>query len=422
VLFDVTVVGLGFVGLPLAREACAAGLRTAGLDERQDVVDGLRAGRSHVTDVSDDDMRAANAAGFVASTDPEILAKSDVVVICVPTPLFDDGGPDLSAVRAAATEVGRRLRPGVLVILESTSYPGTTDGVVRPMLESASSLVAGRDFHLAFSPDRIDPGNRRFGLADTPKIVGGQTPECAAAASAFYRRFVSAVVQAKGTREAELAKILENTYRNVNIALVNEIARHAHHLGIDMWDALRCAATKPFGFQAFHPGPGPGGHCIPVDPNYFSHLVRRNGGMFRMLETAQEINRGMPRYVVERLILLLNRRKRTVNGASVLLLGVTYKPNVADQRGAAAWEVARRLRALGALLSYHDPYIPHWNVDSVAVTRESDPEEAVRRADLTVLLQDHAVYDPQALATAATLMFDACGGTRGFGADTVELL
>jgi len=422
VLYDVCVVGLGYAGLPLAREACGAGLQAAGLDIRPDIVAALRDGRSHVGDVSDSDVRAMNASGFLPSTDPEVVAKSDVIVICVPTPLAADGRPDLSAVVAAARTVGSHLRRQTLVILESTSYPGTTDDVVRPVLECASQLVAGQDFGLAFSPERIDPGNQRFGLATTAKIVGGHTPACAAAAAAFYQRFVPSVVQAKGTREAELAKIIENTYRNVNIALVNEIARHAHDLGIDVWDAIRCAATKPFGFQPFYPGPGPGGECIPVDPNYFSHVVRTRGGVFRMQETAREINLGMPRYVVERVGLLLNRRGRTVNGAAVLLLGVTYKPNVADQRGAACWEVARRLIGLGAVVSYHDPYVSEWELDGAPVGRQADACSAAARADLTILLQDHAAYDPRALATSARLLFDACGATRGFSAGNVEVL
>jgi UDP-N-acetyl-D-glucosamine dehydrogenase len=420
--FDVAVVGLGYVGMSLVHRASVAGLRVAGLDVRQDVVDGLRAGRSHVDDVSGDDLQAINAAGFVASADPEVLAEAAVVAICVPTPLTADGGPDLSAVCAAAGTVGRYLRPGILVILESTSHPGTTDEVVRPILETTSSLRAGRDFALAFSPERIDPGNRRFNLETTPKIVGGHSPACAAAAAGFYQRFVQTVVRAKGTREAELAKIIENTYRNVNIALVNEIARLAHDLGIDVWDALHCAATKPFGFQPFYPGPGPGGHCIPVDPGYFSYLVRANGGAFRLLDVAQEVNRGMPRYVVERASLQLNRRRKSVNGSGILLLGVTYKPNVSDQRGAASWEVAGRLLAMGAALSYHDPYVPKWEVAGVTIPRQQDLVAALREADLTILLQDHAAYDPQTLTTSAGLLFDACGCTRGFAGENVEVL
>jgi len=420
--FDVAVVGLGYVGMSLVHQASLAGLRVAGLDVRPEVVDGLRAGRSHVDDVSDDDLRAVNAAGFVASVDPVPLGEAAVVVICVPTPLTADGGPDLSAVCAAARTVGQYLRPGMLVILESTSHPGTTDEVVRPILEGGSSLRAGRDFALAFSPERIDPGNRRFNLVTTPKIVGGHSPRCAAAAAAFYQRFVHTVVQAKGTREAELAKIIENTYRNVNIALVNEIARLAHDLGIDVWDALHCAATKPFGFQPFYPGAGPGGHCIPVDPGYFSYLVRTNGGVFRLLDVAQEINRGMPRYVVERASLQLNRQRMSVKGSGVLLLGVTYKPNISDQREAPAWEVASRLLAMGAVLSYHDPYVPKWEVAGVTIPRQPDLEVALREADLSILLQDHAVYDPQTLVTSASLLFDACGSTRGFAGENVEVL
>jgi len=422
VRFDVVVIGLGYVGMSLVRQASAAGLQVAGLDVRSEVVGGLLSGTSHVDDVSDDDLYEILSTGFVATTEPAILTQADVAVVCVPTPLTADGRPDLSALCAAAATLGDRLRPSTLVIVESTSYPGTTDEVVRPILETASGLVAGRDFQLAFSPERIDPGNQRFTMATTPKIVGGHTPACAAAATRFYRRFVHSVVQAKGTREAELAKIIENTYRAVNIALANEVALLAHQLAVDVWDSLRCAASKPFGFQAFYPGPGPGGHCIPVDPNYFTHLARMNGGIFRLAELAQDINASMPRYVVERVGLLLNQRKRTVNGSAILLLGVTYKPNVSDQRGAAAWEIVRRLRRLGAAVSYHDPYVPAWEVDGLPLPRRHDLEPALRDADLAILLQNHASYDAQTLAASASLLFDACGGTHGFTAETIDML
>ena len=256
----------------------------------------------------------------------------DVIVICVPTPLSEADGPDLSAVRAAARTAGRLLRPGTLVSLESTTYPGTTDEIVRPLLEKASGLAAGVDFALVFSPERIDPGNPEYGLANTPKIVGGVTPACAEAAAAFYGQVCEQVVRAASAREAEMAKLLENTYRHVNIALVNEMAIFCRELDIDLHDAIRCAATKPFGFQPFYPGPGVGGHCIPIDPNYLSYKVRTLGYPFRFVELAQEINSRMPGYVTERAAELLNRGARPVNGARVLLLGVTYKKDIADQR------------------------------------------------------------------------------------------
>ncbi|MEQ7011415.1 nucleotide sugar dehydrogenase, partial [Actinopolymorpha sp. B17G11] len=351
---DLAVVGLGYVGLPLVREGCRAGLRVVGLDVSDRVIAGLSSGRSHVDDICDADIAAILAAGFTVTSDEAVLATAETVVICVPTPLDEDGGPDLAAVTLAAEMVARQLRRGMLVVLESTTYPGTTDEVVRPILEK-SGLVAGTDFALAFSPERIDPGNPTYGLRNTPKVVGGHTPACTARAEEFYGKICDHVVRAKGTREAEMAKLLENTYRHVNIALVNEMAIFCHELGIDLRDAIAAAATKPFGFQAFHPGPGVGGHCIPIDPNYLSYKVKRLGYPFRFVELAQEINQRMPAYVAQRVQDLVNDAGKSVKGSTILILGVTYKPNVADQRESPARPVARRLRRMGAHLTFHDP-------------------------------------------------------------------
>ncbi|MFD0904039.1 nucleotide sugar dehydrogenase [Actinomadura sediminis] len=419
---DLVVIGLGYVGLPLVREACRAGLRVGGLDLDERVVEGLRAGRSHVDDVSPEEVAEMLAAGFAPSTSEDVLDGAPAVVICVPTPLSPEGGPDLTAVRGAAGAVSRHLAPGALVVLESTTYPGTTEEVVRPILEE-SGRIAGKDFHLAFSPERIDPGNPVYGVRNTPKIVGGLTPACASAAAAFYGKFVERVVQAKGTREAEMAKLLENTYRHVNIALVNEMAVFCNELGIDLWDAIDCAATKPFGFQAFRPGPGVGGHCIPIDPNYLSYKVRSLGYPFRFVELAQEINDRMPRYVAERAQQLLNREGRALKGAKVLLLGVTYKADIADQRESPARPVARRLARLGADLAFHDPYVSGWEVDGTAVRDAGDDlPAALAEADLAIVLADHADYDPGTLARHARLLFDTRGRTRGVDRETVELL
>ncbi|MGW1973924.1 nucleotide sugar dehydrogenase, partial [Streptomyces tubercidicus] len=327
----------------------------------------------------------------------ECLADAQTVIICVPTPLSADGGPDLTAVTGAGEAIAARLRPGVLVVLESTTYPGTTDEVLRPILER-SGLRAGRDFALAFSPERIDPGNKNFGLRDTPKIVGGHTPECAARAVAFYSKVVDTVVQAKGTREAEMAKLLENTYRHVNIALVNELAILCRELDVDIWNAIDCAATKPFGFQAFRPGAGVGGHCIPIDPNYLSYKIRTLGYEFRFVELAREINHRMPEYVVRRAQDLLNDAGKPVHGSRVLLLGVTYKPDIADQRETPAVPVARLLRKLGADVTYHDPFVDAWQVDGLPVPRAGELNSALREHDLTILLQDHSGYDLQDVA------------------------
>jgi UDP-N-acetyl-D-glucosamine dehydrogenase len=420
---DVLVIGLGYVGLPLAVQAARAGFRVTGFDTSAGITRALNAGRSHVDDVTGDEVAAARDQGFAATADPAELEPQDVIVICVPTPLSEADGPDLSAVRAAAQTAGRLLRPGTLVSLESTTYPGTTDEIVRPLLEKASGLAAGVDFALVFSPERIDPGNPAYGLVNTPKIVGGITPACTEAAAAFYGRVCEQLVRAASAREAEMAKLLENTYRHVNIALVNEMAIFCRELDIDLHDAIRCAATKPFGFQPFYPGPGVGGHCIPIDPNYLSYKVRTLGYPFRFVELAQEINSRMPGYVTERAAELLNRGARPVNGARVLLLGVTYKRDIADQRESPARPIARKLRARGASVAYHDPYVPSWQVDGTDVPRAGDLAAAVAAADLVILLQAHQDYDLPQIAATARLLLDTRGAvSRTPAASHIETL
>jgi nucleotide sugar dehydrogenase len=411
------VVGLGYVGLPLAQAAVAAGLRVAGLDTDVVAVEGLNAGRSHIDDASDDDISAMLAGGFVATTDASCVAGAGAVVVTVPTPLqADSPAPDLSAIRAAAATVGEHLRPGTLVVLESTTYPGTTDEVVRPLLE-AGGLAAGADFHLAYSPERIDPGNPTFTVANTPKIVGGLTPAGTEAARRLYATFVDTVVATSGVREAEMAKLLENTYRHVNIALVNEMAVFCDELGIDLWAAIAAADTKPFGFAAFYPGPGVGGHCIPIDPNYLSYKVRTLGYPFRFVELAQEVNARMPAYTVSRAQRLLNDHAKPVRNSNVLLLGVTYKPDIADERESPAAPIARRLAELGADLSYHDPHVPTWRLEGHTYQSAADLEAAVADADLVILLQPHSAYDLDTIAKQATLLLDTGGTLTGAGVE-----
>ena len=406
---DVLVIGLGYVGLPLAIAAARSGFRVTGLDLNAEIVAGLMAGRSHVDDVTGDEVAEMLSHGFRATADEAAVEPQDVIVICVPTPLSEASGPDLSAVRAATATAGRLLKAGTLVSLESTTYPGTTEEVLGPLLEKASGLTAGIDFWLAFSPERIDPGNPVYGFRNTPKIVGGLTPSCTDAAEAFYARVCDQVIRAKSAREAEMAKLLENTYRHVNIALVNEMAIFCRELDVDLWDAIRCAATKPFGFQPFYPGPGVGGHCIPIDPNYLSYKVRTLGYPFRFVELAQEINSRMPGYVTDRAAELLNRHAKAVNGAKVLLLGVTYKRDIADQRESPARPLARKLLARGAQVSYHDPYVPSWQIDGQPIPRAGDLHAALADADLVILLQAHQAYNPAQLTQASRLLLDTRG-------------
>lgn len=407
---DLVVVGQGYVGLPLAQAAIAKGLTVVGLDRSQAVVDALNAGSSHIDDVSDDELAVMLQGGYTASTDASVQARAKAIVICVPTPLGEAGGPDLAAVIGASHAAGRHLQRGALVVLESTTYPGTTEEVVAPILREESGLEAGVDFHLAFSPERVDPGNPVYGIVNTPKVVGGLTPACTAAAKALYSQFIDTIVEAKGTREAEMAKLLENTYRHVNIALVNEMAVFCRELGVDLWDAINLAKTKPFGYQAFYPGPGVGGHCIPIDPNYLSYKVRTLGYPFRFVELAQEINNRMPEYVVTRAMAKLNANGLALSRARVLLLGVTYKPDIADQRESPSTPVARKLLAAGAELAYHDPHVPAWSVGTEQVERVTELETA--KADLIVLLTNHAEYQAEALPEGVPVL-DTRGALRG---------
>lgn len=414
----VTIVGQGYVGLPLAQAAARAGWKVWGLDTKSDTVDALNAGHSHVDDLSDEEIKEMISQGYEATTDPTCISNSQYIVVCVPTPLGEAGSPDLRAVEAATTTVGRHIQKGATYILESTTYPGTTDNVCVPLLEGHSQMKAGEDFHVAYSPERVDPGSKKFGINNTPKLVGGIDDASTESAEAFYGDFVEQVVAVKGTKEAETAKLLENTFRHVNIALVNEMAQFCHELGIDIWEVINGAATKPFGFMRFTPGPGVGGHCIPIDPNYLSYEVRKELGYpFRFVELAQEINNSMPTYVVSRASRLLNEEKKALNGAKVLLLGVTYKPNIADQRQSPAVPVAARFLDYGAELKYHDPFVAEWNVSDdpssreILIKREEDLDQAVAEADLVVLLQPHSVYDIDELAHASNIFFDTVGAT-----------
>ncbi|WP_433891886.1 nucleotide sugar dehydrogenase [Streptomyces sp. CA-111067] len=416
---DLAVLGLGRTGLPLAQAATAAGVGVIGYDPDPAVAADINAGRVPPGSLAAADLRRMLAGGFRASAEPSVLGRVRTAVICAPTPPGEDRALDLTQVAAAARALAAQLRPHTTVVLESAVYPGTTEGFLRPLLE-AHGLRAGRDFHLAYSPSRFDAGNRDFQLANTPKVVGGCTPACTEAAAAFYGRFTERIVRARGPREAEAVKLLETNYRHVNIAFANEMAVYCHDLGVDLWDVIRCAETKPFGFQAFRPGPGVGGPAPALDPNATPLFAaapaehgrpRTLGHPLRMVELAQEVNGRMPRYVVQRAAALLNEHGKSLRGARVLLLGVTYKADLADQEGAPAREIGTRLIDLGAQLGYHDPYVPQWRVLDRPVPRADSLWEAAAEADLTVLLQHHRTYDLQGLAVKAQLLLDTRGAT-----------
>jgi len=407
----VVVIGQGYVGLPLAQELTKAGFVTVGLDLNNAIVEGLNSGSSHVDDLSDSAVSSMIASGYIASSSESVIADADVIVICVPTPLGEGGGPDLKAVEGAVKSVGRFLSSGALVVLESTTYPGTTDNLVMPLLESFGHEL-DKDFFLAFSPERIDPGNKTYNLRNTPKVVGGVSPESTRRAVDFYESVVERVVPVKSAKEAETAKLLENTYRHVNIALVNEMAKFCHELDIDLWEVIRAAKTKPFGFQAFFPGPGVGGHCIPIDPKYLSYEVERSLGYpFRFVELAQEINNSMPRYIVSRLADALNDNGLPLKGTRILLLGVTYKADISDQRESPAVAVDQMLREKGSIVEFHDPYVVQWSRDGLVTERVGDLDRSITEAHAVVLLQNHSVYDIDALAENSSIFFDTRGAT-----------
>jgi UDP-N-acetyl-D-glucosamine dehydrogenase len=416
----VVVAGLGYVGLPLAMRAVQAGHRVVGYDTDAGRVKLLGAGESYIEDVPPGQLIAALESGaFRPSSEIRACAGFDVAVITVPTPL-QDGLPDLTYIEAAARTLARYLRRGSTVIVESTSYPGTTQEQVLPWLENGSGLIAGADFHLGYSPERVDPGNGAWTLANTPKIVSGIDADSLAAVQAFYRGIVDQTVPVSSPREAELAKIIENTFRHVNIALVNELAMFAHDLGINVWEAIDAASTKPFGFMPFTPGPGVGGHCLPIDPSYLSWRVERAlGQSFRFVELANDINGHMPDYVVRRLMMAFNTRGRPVNGSRILLLGLAYKKNTGDARESPAVRVAQLLKAMGADVRAADPHVVETGaVDSVLARVEPSPQE-ISRADAVVLLTDHDAFDVDAISRHARYVLDC---RRVLAGENVETL
>ncbi|HEV2068358.1 MAG TPA: nucleotide sugar dehydrogenase [Acidimicrobiales bacterium] len=402
----VVVVGQGYVGLPLAMRAVKAGFSVVGYDTDEDRIKRLAAGESYVEDITTEALAAALRSGrYRPSSRAGDCGGFDVAVVTVPTPLRE-GNPDLSFIESAAALLAPYLSPGSTVVLESTTYPGTTEELFGPILEEGSGLVVGRDFSLGYSPERIDPGNPTWGLANTPKVVSGVDQASLQAVQGFYDRIVERTVAVSGCKEAELTKLLENTFRHVNVALVNELAMFAADLGIDVWEAIDAASTKPFGYMRFTPGPGVGGHCLPIDPSYLSWRVRRSlGQSFRFVELANDVNDHMPDYVVRRIGAALNRNRQAVNGSRVLLLGLAYKRNTSDARESPALVVAERLLSLGADVRAADPHVAEGHIDT-RVSRVEVSEEELAAADAVVLLVDHDDFDLDAVVTHAGYVLD----------------
>lgn len=399
------VIGQGYVGLPLSVRATEMGYRVIGVDLNEDRISRLKAGLSYVEDVSAARVRSLLESGrFLPTTDYGDCADFDIAVITVPTPLRE-GLPDLAFIEESGRALAPYVRVGCTVVLESTTYPGTTEELLAPILEAASGLRAGRDFYLGYSPERIDPGNPTFGFANTPKVVSGVTDASCRAVQHFYDTLIDRTVPVSSCKVAELTKLLENTFRHVNIALVNELAMFAHDLGIDVWETLDASSTKPFGFMRFTPGPGVGGHCLPIDPSYLSWDVKRRlGTTFRFVELANDVNDHMPVYVVRRITALLNKDRKAVNGSKILLLGLAYKKNTSDARESPAVKIAETLLALGADIRAVDPHVLH--TDAPSIPRALLTKAEVSAADLVVVLTDHDCFDYGLLTGGAAAVLD----------------
>ena len=404
----VAVLGLGYVGLPLATVFAEAGFDVIGIDPDRDKVASIDSGESYVQDVPSEQVSSlVSQSKLKATTDFSALREAEAVSICVPTPLRKTGDPDLSFILAVTEELKKYVHPEMVVVLESTTYPGTTREILLPELTESADLHVGEDFFLAFSPERVDPGRKDWTTVNTPKVIGGITATCSQVASTWYSQALQSVVPVSSAEVAEMAKLLENTFRMINVGLVNEMAIMCDRLGIDVWEVIDAAATKPFGFMKFTPGPGLGGHCIPIDPLYLSWKLRALNYTAKFIDLASEINTGMPRYVVGKVQDALNEQRKPLKGSKVLILGAAYKPNVDDLRESPALDVIGLLRQKGAEVSYHDPYIPcitqeDWNLTSVP-----DLMESTRSADCVVIVTDHKVYDYAGILENAALVVDS---------------
>jgi UDP-N-acetyl-D-glucosamine dehydrogenase len=413
----VGIIGLGYVGLPLAVEFSLRGFDVTGFDVDAWKVGEINAGRTYIGDVTTADVANSVKAGTLrATTDMSKLHEMEAIDICVPTPLRKTRDPDLSYVVQAVDAVQAQLRPGQLVILESTTYPGTTDEVVQPALE-AKGLKAGTDFFLAFSPERVDPGNTRYSTRTIPKVVGGINAESTDLAAELYGAIIDTVVPVSSTQVAEMVKLLENTFRAVNIGLVNEIALMSHRMNIDVWEVIDAASTKPFGFMPFYPGPGLGGHCIPIDPFYLSWKARQSGFEARFIELAGHVNSSMPAYVVERIGEALNTRKQAINGSRIHLLGVAYKKDVSDIRESPALDIAELLERRGATVSYSDPFVPHLHHGHLDLRSVDEPQ--VNGVDCAVICTNHGAFDYKTMARRYPIIVDTRNALKGIDADNI---
>ena len=405
--YDLAVIGLGYVGLPLAIEAANSKLKVVGYDINESLVTNLNNSTSHVEDISNNQLSNSLEKDLIFTSDSGILGESEYIVISVPTPLTDYQ-PDLSFGEAATKSIAENLQKGHVVILESTTYPGTTLEIVKPILEKSSKLIAGEDFLLGYSPERIDPGNEKWTFKNTPKIVSGINKKSLEKISEFYKLIIDEVVEVSGTREAEMVKLIENTYRQVNIAMVNELAILSNMLDIDIWEVVEAAKTKPFGFQSFRPGPGVGGHCIPIDPKYLSFKTRQIGQPVRFVELAQEINNSMPNYVVARISELMNKQEILLKNSKILILGVAYKKDIGDTRESPALDIIESLLEKSVDISYYDPHVDELTVNKRSIAREENLEN-LSNFDLILIHTPHSKFQEINFDSVASLIFDSTG-------------
>jgi UDP-N-acetyl-D-glucosamine dehydrogenase len=416
----VGIIGLGYVGLPLAVEFAHAGFTVTGIEINESKAARLNAGDSYVGDVPASAVEPLVTDGkFRATTDFSAVRDLDTINICVPTPLRKTKDPDMSYIVAACEEIANYLHPGMLIVLESTTYPGTTDELVRPILER-SGLSAGQDLFLCFSPERVDPGNPSYQTANIPKVVGGITPTCTELGALFYSQALQTVVPVSSTQVAEMVKLLENTFRMINIGLVNEMALMCGGMGIDVWEVIEAAATKPFGFMPFYPGPGLGGHCIPIDPFYLAWKTKQSGVEARFIELAGYINGQMPRFVVEKIQNALNDHGKPVNGSRVHILGVAYKKDIEDVRESPALDIMLLLKQRGAILSYSDPFVPTMKLDAVELQAQGD--DAIAAADCVAIVTNHSSFDYRKIVNAARLVVDTRNACKGIQSDKIVRL
>jgi UDP-N-acetyl-D-glucosamine dehydrogenase len=419
----VGILGLGYVGLPLAAVFAEAGFHVMGIDPDPRKVETIRRGESHIQDVPGEQIARLVAAGKLeATTDFSALLETDAVSICVPTPLRKTGDPDLSFIINATDELAKYIHPGMVVVLESTTYPGTTREILLPKLGDEKGLKAGENFFLAFSPERVDPGRKDWTTINTPKVIGGITQDCSEVASVWYAQALKTVVPVSSAEVAEMAKLLENTFRMINIGLVNEMALMCDRLGVDVWEVIDAAATKPFGFMKFTPGPGLGGHCIPIDPLYLSWKLRALNYTARFIELASEINTNMPRYVVSKVQDALNELGKPLKGSKLLVLGVAYKPDIDDLRESPALDVIGLLENKGAVVTYHDPYIPSLKHEGMTMTSAPDLMQAVRNVDCVVIITNHSNYDYPAILREARLIVDTRNALGSAGKNSPKVV